>query len=137
MLKLAEFSCGETRVASTVLVIDGNVLTVLLKPENVKTFVSAAIRAPAVVCCRCSPTQKASIVTAISKYASEGGVQKRTLAIGDGGNDVGGVVSGTRTSRGTSRGRDRTSRGNRTSRRVMRDRTSRGTRTGRRDESWD
>lgn len=36
-----------------------------------------------VVCCRCSPTQKARIVRNVKRYTS-----KRICAIGDGGNDV-------------------------------------------------
>lgn len=46
-------------------------------------FMELACGAPAVVCCRCSPTQKADVVRLISLYT---GV--RTCAIGDGGNDV-------------------------------------------------
>lgn len=42
-----------------------------------------ACRSPAVVCCRCSPTQKAEIVRLIQKHTG-----KRAAAIGDGGNDV-------------------------------------------------
>lgn len=42
-----------------------------------------ACRSPAVVCCRCSPTQKAQVVTLIKKHTG-----KRTAAVGDGGNDV-------------------------------------------------
>lgn len=42
-----------------------------------------ACRCPAVVCCRCSPTQKAEVVRLIQKHTG-----KRTAAIGDGGNDV-------------------------------------------------
>ena len=42
-----------------------------------------ACRSPAVVCCRCSPTQKAEIVRLIQKHTG-----KRTAAVGDGGNDV-------------------------------------------------
>ena len=40
-------------------------------------------KAPAVVCCRCSPTQKAAVVRLIKKYT-----KARVCAIGDGGNDV-------------------------------------------------
>lgn len=47
-------------------------------------FFEIATKAPAVVCCRCSPTQKAQIVMCIKKYT-----KKVTAAIGDGGNDVG------------------------------------------------
>lgn len=38
---------------------------------------------PAVVCCRCSPEQKAQVVRLIQQHTG-----KRTAAIGDGGNDV-------------------------------------------------
>ena len=38
---------------------------------------------PSVICCRCSPTQKAEITRLIKKYSG-----KLTCAIGDGGNDV-------------------------------------------------
>lgn len=48
-----------------------------------RRFIETAVRLPAVVCCRCSPTQKAVIVTLIKKYTG-----KRVCAIGDGGNDV-------------------------------------------------
>lgn len=41
------------------------------------------MKAPSVVCCRCSPTQKRIIVKTFKKYTD-----KRTAAIGDGGNDV-------------------------------------------------
>ncbi|KAG7245870.1 hypothetical protein CRUP_000045, partial [Coryphaenoides rupestris] len=46
-------------------------------------FVELACQCPAVVCCRCSPTQKAQIVTLLQQHTSN-----RTCAIGDGGNDV-------------------------------------------------
>jgi len=42
-----------------------------------------ACAAPAVVCCRCTPTQKASVVRLIQEHTG-----KRAAAIGDGGNDV-------------------------------------------------
>ena len=42
-----------------------------------------ACAAPSVVCCRCSPTQKATVVSLIQQHTG-----KRTAAIGDGGNDV-------------------------------------------------
>lgn len=38
---------------------------------------------PAVVCCRCSPQQKAQVVQLIQLHTG-----KQTAAIGDGGNDV-------------------------------------------------
>ncbi|CAD7931261.1 unnamed protein product, partial [Amoebophrya sp. A25] len=83
MLKLAQYA--EMRMSNTVLVIDGKCLTVLLRQENIQTFIKIASQAPSLVCCRCSPTQKAAVVSAIETYAPRG---TRTLAIGDGGNDV-------------------------------------------------
>ena len=46
-------------------------------------FLELACSCPAVVCCRCSPTQKAAVVTLIQRHT-----HKRTAAVGDGGNDV-------------------------------------------------
>ncbi|KAK0175080.1 hypothetical protein PV327_008862 [Microctonus hyperodae] len=64
------------------LVISGDSLEVCLqyyRPE----FMELACGSPAVVCCRCSPTQKAEVVTLIQQHTG-----KRTAAVGDGGNDV-------------------------------------------------
>mmetsp|Transcript_53661 Transcript_53661/g.61604 ORF Transcript_53661/g.61604 Transcript_53661/m.61604 type:complete len:400 (+) Transcript_53661:2-1201(+) len=66
-----------------VLVIDGTSLTYALNSCE-ETFFQISTKAPAVVCCRCSPTQKAEITEGIKKYT-----QMRTCCIGDGGNDVG------------------------------------------------
>ena len=68
----------------TVLVIDGNTMNIALEAENEKHFFTIASKAPAVVCCRCSPTQKTLIVRGMKTHTS-----MRTAAIGDGGNDVG------------------------------------------------
>ena len=76
MIKLAQFA--EMRMSNTVLVIDGKCLTVLLKQENIKTFIKIATQAPALVVCRCSPTQKAAVVSAIENYAGKG---TRTLVM--------------------------------------------------------
>ena len=46
-------------------------------------FMELTVLCPAVIICRCSPTQKADVVRLLSSYA-----KKRTCAIGDGGNDV-------------------------------------------------
>lgn len=46
-------------------------------------FMEVACSSPAVVCCRCSPTQKAQVVKLIQEHTG-----KRTVAVGDGGNDV-------------------------------------------------
>ncbi len=71
-------------MSDTVLIIDGNTMNIALLPENEKLFFEIASKAPAVVCCRCSPTQKALIVKGMKTHTS-----MRTAAIGDGGNDVG------------------------------------------------
>uniref|UniRef100_A0A0G4HI61 Uncharacterized protein n=1 Tax=Chromera velia CCMP2878 TaxID=1169474 RepID=A0A0G4HI61_9ALVE len=68
-----------------VLVLDGAGLGLFLTDERAtEEFVRAACRAPSVVCCRCSPTQKAAVVRAVQRVVGE-----RCLAVGDGGNDVG------------------------------------------------
>lgn len=66
----------------TALIIDGSSLQLCLDYYR-DYFISIACKAPSVVCCRCSPTQKAEIVKLIKEYT-----KKRTCAIGDGGNDV-------------------------------------------------
>uniref|UniRef100_A0A4W2GLY0 Phospholipid-transporting ATPase n=1 Tax=Bos indicus x Bos taurus TaxID=30522 RepID=A0A4W2GLY0_BOBOX len=64
------------------LVISGDSLEVCLKYYE-HEFVELACQCPAVVCCRCSPTQKAHIVKLLQQHTG-----RRTCAIGDGGNDV-------------------------------------------------
>jgi phospholipid-translocating ATPase len=64
------------------LVISGESLEVCLSYYQ-QEFMELATAAPAVVCCRCSPTQKAQVVQLIQKHTG-----KRTAAVGDGGNDV-------------------------------------------------
>ncbi|XP_070194788.1 probable phospholipid-transporting ATPase IIB isoform X2 [Littorina saxatilis] len=64
------------------LVISGDSLQVCLKYYE-HEFVELACLCPAVVVCRCSPTQKADIVKLLKSHTG-----KRTCAIGDGGNDV-------------------------------------------------
>ncbi|XP_013099837.2 probable phospholipid-transporting ATPase IIA isoform X1 [Stomoxys calcitrans] len=64
------------------LVISGESLEVCLQYYRIE-FLELATACPAVVCCRCSPTQKAQVVQLIQRHTG-----KRTCAIGDGGNDV-------------------------------------------------
>ncbi|XP_053570821.1 probable phospholipid-transporting ATPase IIB isoform X2 [Bombina bombina] len=64
------------------LVVAGDSLEVCLKYYE-HEFVELACQCPAVVCCRCSPTQKAHIVKLLQQHTVG-----RTCAIGDGGNDV-------------------------------------------------
>lgn len=64
------------------LIIAGEDLEICLKYYPTE-FMELACQCSAVVCCRCSPTQKAEVVKLIQNRSG-----KRTLAIGDGGNDV-------------------------------------------------
>ena len=67
---------------STALLIDGDSLSYFLTYHR-NDFISLAVLLPAVIACRCSPTQKADIATLIRQFT-----RKRVLCIGDGGNDV-------------------------------------------------
>lgn len=64
------------------LLIDGESLALLLTHFQTQ-FMSTAVLLPAVIACRCSPTQKADLALLIRKHT-----KKRICCIGDGGNDV-------------------------------------------------
>lgn len=64
------------------LLIDGTSLALYLQHYR-DDFIKLAVRLPAVIACRCSPTQKAEIALLIRSYT-----KKRIACIGDGGNDV-------------------------------------------------
>ncbi|KAF9172112.1 putative aminophospholipid-translocase [Mortierella sp. AD011] len=64
------------------LVIDGESIQLYLDHLR-EEFIEITVRLPVVVCCRCSPTQKADIARLIKTYT-----KKRICCIGDGGNDV-------------------------------------------------
>ena len=64
------------------LIIDGDTLKICL--DYIKdSFIEAAVEAPVVICCRCSPTQKAQVVELVQQHTL-----KCCAAVGDGGNDV-------------------------------------------------
>ncbi|KAF2097050.1 phospholipid-translocating P-type ATPase-like protein [Rhizodiscina lignyota] len=67
---------------SAALLIDGESLSLMLTHYR-ETFISLAVRLPAVIACRCSPTQKADVAKLIRAHT-----KKRVACIGDGGNDV-------------------------------------------------
>ncbi|KAL8781716.1 MAG: hypothetical protein Q9194_000220 [Teloschistes cf. exilis] len=67
---------------STALLIDGDSLSYFLSHHRWE-FISIAVQLPAVIACRCSPTQKADIAYLIRHFT-----KKRVACIGDGGNDV-------------------------------------------------
>lgn len=64
------------------LLIDGESLALMLTHFR-QQFIAVAVRLPAVIACRCSPTQKAEVASLIRKHT-----KKRVCCIGDGGNDV-------------------------------------------------
>lgn len=67
------------------LLIDGKTLEFALADELQTQFVMLAKRAHAVIVARCSPTQKAQVVSAMKTHCTS---SVRSAAIGDGGNDV-------------------------------------------------
>ncbi|KAG8530335.1 uncharacterized protein KY384_004837 [Bacidia gigantensis] len=72
-------------IAHSVVVVDGQTLTQITGYEPLrKLFLSLAILADTVVCCRASPSQKASLVHSIRSKVKNA----VTLAIGDGANDI-------------------------------------------------
>lgn len=67
-----------------VFVIDGETLGVVLDDVELREeFIQTAASGPSVVCCRCSPTQKAAVAGLLQTVMG-----KQVAAIGDGGNDV-------------------------------------------------
>lgn len=72
-------------VPHSVVVIDGQTLAQISEIEPLKLlFYDLAILANSVICCRASPSQKASLVKNIRKRVKK----SITLAIGDGANDI-------------------------------------------------
>ncbi|KAK7864499.1 hypothetical protein R5R35_003115 [Gryllus longicercus] len=68
---------------SFALVINGHSLVHALHPQLEKLFLDVASQCKSVICCRVTPLQKAMVVELIKKNK-----KARTLAIGDGANDV-------------------------------------------------
>ena len=76
-----EFS---TKVASTMLMIDGKTLGSIVENDDLKyKFFETAQHAKSVCVCRCSPTQKAIVAEFLAEFTG-----KRIACVGDGGNDV-------------------------------------------------
>eukprot|EP01135_Chromosphaera_perkinsii_P011693 Nk52_evm16s2474 gene=Nk52_evmTU16s2474 len=65
------------------LVINGSTLHFALQKELRLLFLSVATGCSSVICCRCSPLQKAMVVRLVGRYKDA-----TSLAIGDGANDV-------------------------------------------------
>ncbi|GAB7347156.1 hypothetical protein MBLNU459_g3275t1 [Dothideomycetes sp. NU459] len=76
---------NNAKVAHSVVVIDGQTLALIEEDRSLCTlFYELAILADSVICCRASPSQKASLVKAIRRRVKS----SITLAIGDGANDI-------------------------------------------------
>ncbi|KAI9755089.1 MAG: hypothetical protein M4579_004428 [Chaenotheca gracillima] len=72
-------------VAHSVVVIDGQTLGIIESDKTLASlFFDLAILVDSVICCRASPSQKASLVRSIRKKVKN----SVTLAIGDGANDI-------------------------------------------------
>ncbi|ODV80628.1 putative phospholipid-transporting ATPase [Suhomyces tanzawaensis NRRL Y-17324] len=73
------------RVAHSVLVIDGSTLTDVEKdPTLLSLFLDLCVQVDSTICCRATPSQKASMVSAVRRLNKKA----VTLAIGDGANDI-------------------------------------------------
>ncbi len=73
------------RVAHSVLIVDGRTFKVIEADSVLNAlFTNGAVAADSVVCCRASPSQKASLVKTIRTKVED----SVTLAIGDGANDI-------------------------------------------------
>jgi phospholipid-translocating ATPase len=68
---------------SSGVIIDGHALSLVINNGMADLFVDLAVASAAVVCCRMSPLQKAEVVALVKHRGA------KTLAIGDGANDVG------------------------------------------------
>jgi phospholipid-translocating ATPase len=80
---LLDISKGQ--VAHSVIVVDGQTLSEIDANETLALlFFDLAVLADSVICCRASPSQKASLVKRIRTKVSK----SITLAIGDGANDI-------------------------------------------------
>ncbi|EFQ29697.1 phospholipid-translocating P-type ATPase [Colletotrichum graminicola] len=70
----------------SVVVVDGQTLSVIEGDEDLSfLFFDLMVRVDSVICCRASPSQKASLVKRIRRQVPH----SLTLAIGDGANDIG------------------------------------------------
>ncbi|KDO32666.1 hypothetical protein SPRG_02367 [Saprolegnia parasitica CBS 223.65] len=70
------------------MVIDGRTLTMVLENDIKYLFLAVAQQCKSVICCRCSPAQKAAVVRLVTEPTLLWTPGNITLAIGDGANDV-------------------------------------------------
>ena len=79
--KLDKFSISGDK-AKQILIIDGAAISHVF-PHNAEFFFKLACDSANVICCRCSPTQKAEIAQSLRLFK-----KAKILCVGDGGNDV-------------------------------------------------
>ena len=79
--KLDEFSISGDK-PKQILIIDGAAISHVF-PHNAEFFFKLACDSANVICCRCSPTQKAQIAQSLRIFK-----KVKILCVGDGGNDV-------------------------------------------------
>lgn len=85
MMASAVLDISKGGVAHSVVVIDGQTLSAIENDEALSMwFFDLAILVDSVICCRASPSQKASLVKTIRTRVKK----SITLAIGDGANDI-------------------------------------------------
>lgn len=81
----AMLSLDGGNVAHCVVVVDGLTLSQIEQDMTLMTlFIDLGVKADSVICCRASPAQKSSMVSAVRKKVKSA----VTLAIGDGANDI-------------------------------------------------
>jgi phospholipid-translocating ATPase len=81
----AMFELDGGNVAHCVVVVDGVTLSLIEEDMTLMTmFIDLGVNADSVICCRASPSQKASMVLAVRSKVNSA----ITLAIGDGANDI-------------------------------------------------
>ncbi|KAK6463093.1 putative phospholipid-transporting ATPase [Scheffersomyces coipomensis] len=81
----ASYEIQAGRIAHSVLVIDGSTLSDIEKDSPLLSlFIELCVQVDSTICCRASPSQKASMVSAVRNLKKDA----VTLAIGDGANDI-------------------------------------------------
>ncbi|EGC30740.1 hypothetical protein DICPUDRAFT_95677 [Dictyostelium purpureum] len=81
-------STGDQVTKHVAIIIDGSTLALALEPDLRYFFLQVAKTCESVVCCRCSPSQKAKVVNLVAERSILFGDGAITLSIGDGANDV-------------------------------------------------
>lgn len=85
IITATEIEIDSGNIAHCVIVIDGSTLTDIENDDNLMSlFISLCVKSNSVICCRASPSQKATMVLKVRSLNKN----KVTLAIGDGANDI-------------------------------------------------